>query len=50
VYIATRPELADTSGQFFASCNIARARPDTDDPELAARLWEESERIVRASA
>ncbi len=49
VYVATRPELADTSGQFFANCNVARARHDTDDAQLAERLWEVSERIVRAS-
>jgi WW domain-containing oxidoreductase len=49
VYVATHPRLADSSGQFFADCNLKRARPDTDDAQLAGRLWEASERIVGAS-
>jgi WW domain-containing oxidoreductase len=46
VYVATRPELAQVSGQYFANCNVARARPDADNEELARRLWETSERIT----
>jgi len=47
VYVATRPELASTTGQYFADCNVAQARADTDDVKLAERLWEVSERIAR---
>ncbi len=47
VCVVTRPELAGTSGQFFADCNVAEARPDTDDVHLAEQLWEVSERIAR---
>jgi NAD(P)-dependent dehydrogenase (short-subunit alcohol dehydrogenase family) len=50
VYVATRPELANVSGQFFANCNLARPRPDADDAELARKLWETSERIVAGLA
>jgi NAD(P)-dependent dehydrogenase (short-subunit alcohol dehydrogenase family) len=46
VYVATRPELASSSGQYFADCNVAQARPDTDDVRLAEQLWEVSERIA----
>ena len=46
VYVATRPELAGVSGQYFADCNVAQPRADADDPELARRLWEISEEIV----
>jgi NAD(P)-dependent dehydrogenase (short-subunit alcohol dehydrogenase family) len=45
-YVATHPTLAGVSGQYFANCNIARPRADAEDTELAARLWEASERIV----
>ena len=45
-YVATHPGLAGVSGQYFADSNIASARADADDAELAARLWETSERIV----
>lgn len=47
VYVATHPSLAGTNGQFFADCNVARARPDADDARLAEDLWQESERIAR---
>ena len=46
VYVATHPTVASTSGAYFADCNVAKTRPDAEDPGLAARLWEVSERIV----
>jgi WW domain-containing oxidoreductase len=46
VYVATRPELAVVSGEYFADCNIASPRADANDPALAKRLWERSEEIV----
>jgi len=46
VYVATHPSLATVSGEFFANCNIAKPRSDANDPKLARRLWEVSERIV----
>lgn len=47
VYVMTRPELANANGQYFADCNIARPRPDTDNARLAEQLWDVSERIAR---
>jgi NAD(P)-dependent dehydrogenase (short-subunit alcohol dehydrogenase family) len=47
VYVATNPELRTVSGQFFADCGVAKARPDAYDPRLAEQLWEVSERICR---
>lgn len=46
VYVATNPSLRDVSGRYFASSNIAKERPDANDPELARRLWEASEKIA----
>ncbi len=46
VYVATHPTVASTSGAYFADCNVAKPRPDAEDPALAARLWNASERIV----
>jgi WW domain-containing oxidoreductase len=46
VYVATHPELASVSGQFFTDCNVAKARPDTDDEQLAQRLWDFSARLL----
>jgi WW domain-containing oxidoreductase len=46
VYVATRPELAAVSGQYFADCNVARPRSDAENPALARKLWDTSEQIV----
>ena len=45
-YVATRPQLAGVSGQYFSDCNIAEPSKLARDAALATRLWEESERIV----
>ena len=46
VYVATRPELAGVSGEYFADCNVAQPSARGTDLVLAERLWAESERIV----
>jgi WW domain-containing oxidoreductase len=46
VYVAVHPAVAAVSGAYFADCNVAKPRPDAEDPALAARLWEVSEKIV----
>ena len=46
-YVATRPELAGVTGEYFADCNIAKPSGLGRDSALATRLWEESERIVQ---
>jgi WW domain-containing oxidoreductase len=46
VYVATRPELAGVTGEYFADCNIAKSSAISLDSALATRLWAESERIV----
>ena len=46
VYVATSPALDGVSGEYFADCNVAKARRDTSDATLAQRLWEVSGRIV----
>jgi WW domain-containing oxidoreductase len=45
-YVATRPELASVSGEYFADCNIAKPSQLARDSALAEKLGEESERIV----
>ena len=45
-YVATRPELARTSGEYFADCNVARPRAIAEDDGLAADLWRASEEIA----
>jgi NAD(P)-dependent dehydrogenase (short-subunit alcohol dehydrogenase family) len=50
VYVAVHPAAATINGAYFANCNVATARPDSDDAAIARRLWDESERIVAALA
>jgi WW domain-containing oxidoreductase len=45
-YVATHPALATVTGAYFRDCNVAEPRPAARDDALAARLWEETERIV----
>jgi WW domain-containing oxidoreductase len=45
-YLAAHPMAMGVTGGYFADCNPAQPRPIASDAVLAARLWEESERIV----
>jgi NAD(P)-dependent dehydrogenase (short-subunit alcohol dehydrogenase family) len=47
-YVATNPTLAAVSGRYFADCNTAKPRTDAEDPSLASRLWDVSEKIAAA--
>lgn len=46
VFAAVHPWAADKSGAYLADCNVARARADAEDKDLARGLWEASEQIV----
>jgi WW domain-containing oxidoreductase len=45
-YVAVNPKVAGVTGAYFADCNIKAPRADANDPALAAKLWEVSEKIV----
>lgn len=45
-YVATRPELATISGEYFADCNVAPTSRHGKDDQLADRLWSVTEQIV----
>ncbi|HVW23729.1 MAG TPA: SDR family NAD(P)-dependent oxidoreductase [Polyangiaceae bacterium] len=47
-YVATNPTLDSVSGEYFRDCNIAPSSPLSQDSELAAQLWAQSERIARS--
>ncbi len=49
-YVATHPSLEKVTGEYFADCNVAVPSALARDESLAARLWTESERIVRGLA
>ncbi len=45
-YVAANPAAATVSGQYWADNNVAKPRADAEDPALAAKLWDVSEKIV----
>ena len=46
IHLATAPELATTTGQYFDDNQPKRASDLAYDETLARRLWEESEKLV----
>ncbi len=47
VYVAAHPDAAAISGRYFADCALAVPAPVMEDDALAARLWQESEKLTR---
>lgn len=45
-YAAVHPDAAAISGAYLRDSNVAEPRADANDPALAAKLWEVSEKIV----
>ncbi len=45
-YLATHPEVDETSGEYFANCNVATSSEAAQDDQLAEKLWSVSEKIV----
>ena len=46
IYLATSPEVANTTGEYFRKCKPAPANPIAEDEATAAKLWEVSEKLV----
>ena len=42
IYLATSPEVRDTTGQYFVSKRPAATSPAARDDAVARRLWQES--------
>jgi NAD(P)-dependent dehydrogenase (short-subunit alcohol dehydrogenase family) len=49
VYLASSPEVAATSGEFFQNCRPGKQTADARNDDLAKQLWAESERIAAAA-
>lgn len=47
LHVATSPDLAGVTGRYFAECKEAKQSPLAGDVDLAARLWDLSERLTR---
>ena len=46
LYLATAPELADVTGQYFSGGKPAKSSAESHDRAVRARLWQETERLV----
>lgn len=50
LYLATAPEVADVTGQYFSGCKPAKSSAASHDRAVRARLWQETERMVGLAA
>jgi len=50
LHVATADSLDGVSGRYFAKQREATPLPETRDPELARRLWDESARLTGVGA
>jgi len=46
VYLASAPDLQDTSGKYFDNCKLAQPDSEAGDRDQAARLWQVSEEFT----
>lgn len=45
-YVATSPQLAKVSGEYFRDCNPAPQSPCQQDAAMAAKLWDVSTQLT----
>jgi WW domain-containing oxidoreductase len=45
-YLASSSDVIANSGGYFSDSNLAKPRQDAENPELAKKLWDVSEKIV----
>jgi NAD(P)-dependent dehydrogenase (short-subunit alcohol dehydrogenase family) len=46
LYLASSPEVAQITGEYFAQCRVATPSKAAQDDAAAARLWEESAKLA----
>jgi NAD(P)-dependent dehydrogenase (short-subunit alcohol dehydrogenase family) len=46
VYLATSPEVAVETGKYFYKCRPLAPSREAEDPDVAQRLWRESEKLA----
>jgi NAD(P)-dependent dehydrogenase (short-subunit alcohol dehydrogenase family) len=47
VYLASSPEVAGVTGEYFHNCKSATPSREAQDPVLAERLWVATESLLR---
>jgi NAD(P)-dependent dehydrogenase (short-subunit alcohol dehydrogenase family) len=48
LYLATSPDVADVTGEYFVKSKPAECNPLARDPKVAAKIWQWSEKITGA--
>ncbi|WP_371804447.1 SDR family oxidoreductase [Candidatus Lokiarchaeum ossiferum] len=48
VYLATSPEVAQISGEYFKKCAIAKSHKMTQDENYQSKLWEITEKMLKS--
>ena len=46
LYLATSPEVAQTSGQYFVKSKPAESSPLSRDPKVAAEIWQWTQKMI----
>jgi WW domain-containing oxidoreductase len=46
VYLAVHPSVEGVAGKYFSDCNVGKSSSRGRDEEMAAKLWEVSEKIA----
>jgi retinol dehydrogenase 14 len=46
LYLATSPEVANVSGEYFVKSKVAPSNPLSRDPKVAAEIWQWTERMI----
>jgi retinol dehydrogenase 14 len=48
LYVATSPEVASVSGQYFVKSKRADSSPLSRDPQVGARIWRWTEQMIES--
>lgn len=46
LYLATSPDVAETTGKYFRKCRPIACNPVAEDPQIAKKLWDVSEELT----
>ena len=47
IYLASSPDVETTTGEYFVKSKSVAYNDESNDPEVARRLWDVSEELVK---
>jgi hypothetical protein len=48
LYLATSPDVASVTGQYFVKSKVADSNPRSRDPQVIADVWQWTEKMILA--